>query len=169
MSRKKAIAYLLVTVVVLGIMFTRHKSGRGMQRLGEYEAQREVNRWYFFGCEIFAHDRMGVFPQSFMVFPIETGQFPREEFRILGYPIGQQDDQFGLGDANHDRVATMRYILRTKMQSSDPDDRIWFIRMLWTERYPGHRADVESLLDDPDVKVRQAAREWLDYLADPNK
>jgi hypothetical protein len=53
------------------------------------------------------------------------------------------------------------------MQSPAPQDRDWFISTLWNpERYPGQRAEVESLLSDPDATVRQAAGERLRLLAE---
>ncbi len=164
MPRKRlivtAVAFLTVMVCANSI---RHDSRRPMQRFGEFEAQREINRWHLFGREIYVQNHMGVFPASTRM-PLERGQAPLHECRVFGYAIGKQDDHFGLGDDDHDQVSLFRYIFRTKMQSADPEDRVWFISKLWSERYPGYRKDVESLLEDPDKRVRQAAKERLDFI-----
>jgi len=95
------------------------------------------------------------------------GQGQRVEHRILGVGVGLQDDEFGLGDDVYDREATIQYILQTKMQSPDPADRSWFIDTLWKpERYPGQRAEVEALLNDPDASVREVARKQLRIVGD---
>jgi hypothetical protein len=106
---------------------------------------------------------MGVFP-SFSKYDMNHGQGQRVQFRILGRPIGNQDDECGLGDRGYDSEGCIRYILETKMHSSDPQDRIWFIQTLWTERYAGHLTDVEALTRDADPSVRETARKRLDLV-----
>jgi hypothetical protein len=160
LHKRLLIFVFIIALAGLCAFGIRHRDGRGAQIYGEYEAQRELNEWYLLGHEAYVHNRMGVFP-SYTHLDMSQGQSPREEFRIFGVAVGKQDDQFGVGEGNEDRKAAFRYILQTKMQSADPEDRIWFVQSLWTERYPGQRADVKSLAADPDARVRQAVQERL--------
>ncbi len=153
-----------VVAYVIGLVSLHHDSGRAMQRLGEFEAQRQVNRWYLFGWELYVHDNVGVFPSGTEM-DIELGQALLRQKRVLGFPIGEQDDLLKVGESGHSsNTIALRYILRTKMESDDPEDRIWFVQKLWSEWYPGNRTDVESLLNDPDESVRQAVKQKLDFL-----
>jgi hypothetical protein len=147
-----------------------HQVGRATQRCGEFEAQCEIDRWYLFGQELSVYDRMAVFPAEARE-QIESGQNLLIQRRVLGRPAGPQDDLFGLGDdgrrpESYDSSRTIRYILETKRDSAVPKDRIWFIEELWTEQYPGQRKDVRTLLGDPDARVRAAAKQKLDSLAE---
>jgi len=160
----KRLRLLLAVVLLIAILSLRHDSGRGMQRLGEVEAQIQLNRWYIFGKELYAHDQVGVFPSGTET-DIQRGQALLQRKRLLGFPLGKQDDLLNLDGSVPGRDAkAFRYILQTKMKSDDPQDRIWFTQMLWSEWYPGNRADVESLLQDTNDKVRQAAKERLEVL-----
>lgn len=165
MLRIRVIIGVLIGAALLCAIGIRHKSGRAGQVHNEYEAQREFNEWRIFGREVFAHNRMGVFPSNTRL-DMSQGQSPREQFRIVGIAVGTQDNEFGLDEDNYDQVGTFRYLLQTKMQSPDPEDRIWFVRSLWAERYPGQLADVKSLAADSDVRVRRAVQERLDKLGE---
>jgi hypothetical protein len=157
-----------IVICLIGALGLRHDSGRASQRLGEFEAQRQVNHWHLFGWELYAHDCVGVFP-SYTEMDIELGQGLLQQKRFLGYSIGEQDDLLDIGSSNDRNINAFRYILRTKMKSDNPQDRIWIAQKLWAEYYPGHREDVESLLNDPDEQVRIPVKKKLAYLDDPNR
>jgi hypothetical protein len=165
--RRTWLTVILAALAIILFFGTRHDSGRAMQRFGEYEAALQVNRWHLFEIEVYRNDTLSVIP-SYSGLDVSKGDGIRRQHQIFGSPIGVQDDMFGFGDRNHgnyDQEAAFKYILQTKFQSENPVDRIWFIISLWTERYTGQRADVESLVADKDGRVREAAKQRLEYLA----
>jgi len=133
-----------------------------LQRYGEFEAVRCIRSLSLFGLELFAVESIGVVP-SFTRQGLKGAQGYRRNVRILGQTVSGDpgDDQYRIGNDDIDGQGAIRYILTTKMTSSNVADRLWFVAQSKQERYPGHRSDLRSLLHDPIQDVREAARTML--------
>jgi hypothetical protein len=158
--RRRAGVFAVLVAIGIGTRFhTRHPS----QGMGEFAAVWDLNIWSVYGFEVFAADRLRIVPSS-QISP--NSNDVRWFVRLFGWRLPGSADERGLDapfvERDHDLRKVFAYIVKAKLGSEDPQERIWAVRTLWTpERYPGQGQDVLKLLNDPNASVREAARKRL--------